>query len=106
MSPSPSVSALVFCPFLFFSLLFLWSADSDPFCRHLCYRYRYQGIELKEGCIGIIHLGRALCGHDGVIHGGLISTVFDESLARNVSLQNPDPPLHHNPAEGADVSVL
>ena len=33
----------------------------------------------------VIHLGRALCGHDGIIHGGLIATVFDESLARNVS---------------------
>jgi hypothetical protein len=35
--------------------------------------------------IAILHLGRALCGHDGIIHGGLISTIFDESLARNVS---------------------
>jgi acyl-coenzyme A thioesterase PaaI-like protein len=29
-------------------------------------------------------MGRALCGHDGIIHGGLIATVFDETLARNV----------------------
>jgi len=36
--------------------------------------------------VAVIHLGRALCGHDGIIHGGLIATVFDESLARNVSL--------------------
>jgi acyl-coenzyme A thioesterase PaaI-like protein len=33
----------------------------------------------------ILHLGRSLCGHDGIIHGGMIATVFDESLARNVS---------------------
>ncbi|KAL1407318.1 hypothetical protein Q8F55_006740 [Vanrija albida] len=37
----------------------------------------------------IVHLGRALCGHDGIIHGGLIATVFDESLARN-ALMNID----------------
>lgn len=30
-----------------------------------------------------MHLGRALCGHDGIIHGGLLATVFDETLARN-----------------------
>jgi acyl-coenzyme A thioesterase PaaI-like protein len=34
----------------------------------------------------IVHMGRALCGHDGIIHGGLIATVFDETLARNVRL--------------------
>jgi acyl-coenzyme A thioesterase PaaI-like protein len=36
--------------------------------------------------VAIVHMGRALCGHDGIIHGGLIATVFDETLARNVSL--------------------
>ena len=35
--------------------------------------------------IAVLHLGRALCGHDGIIHGGLIATIFDETLARNVS---------------------
>ena len=33
-----------------------------------------------------IHVGRALCGHEGVIHGGLLATLLDESLARVVSL--------------------
>lgn len=33
----------------------------------------------------IIHLGRALCGHDGIIHGGLLATLLDETLARTVS---------------------
>lgn len=33
----------------------------------------------------VMHLGRSLCGHDGIIHGGLLATVFDEALARNVS---------------------
>lgn len=29
-----------------------------------------------------LHLGRSLCGHDGIVHGGLLATVLDESLAR------------------------
>ena len=33
-----------------------------------------------------IHVGRALCGHEGVIHGGLLATLLDESLARVVSV--------------------
>lgn len=33
----------------------------------------------------ILHLGRSLCGHDGIVHGGLLATVFDEALGRNVS---------------------
>jgi acyl-coenzyme A thioesterase PaaI-like protein len=32
----------------------------------------------------ILHVGRAMCGHDGIVHGGLLATIFDESLARNV----------------------
>jgi len=31
-----------------------------------------------------LHLGRGLCGHDGIIHGGLLSTLLDESLGRTV----------------------
>jgi len=31
-----------------------------------------------------MHLGRGLCGHDGIIHGGLLATVLDETLARTV----------------------
>ncbi|EIW71141.1 hypothetical protein TREMEDRAFT_28265 [Tremella mesenterica DSM 1558] len=40
----------------------------------------------ESEAVAIVHLGRALCGHDGIIHGGLIATVFDESLARNALL--------------------
>jgi len=29
-----------------------------------------------------LHLGRGLCGHDGIIHGGLLATLLDESLGR------------------------
>ncbi|KAJ6518554.1 mitochondrial protein [Mycena vulgaris] len=36
-----------------------------------------------------IHLGRGLCGHDGIIHGGLLATLLDEALARNAILNLP-----------------
>lgn len=29
----------------------------------------------------IYHLGRFLCGHEGIIHGGLLATICDEALA-------------------------
>ncbi|WRT64655.1 uncharacterized protein IL334_001589 [Kwoniella shivajii] len=43
----------------------------------------------ESEAIAVIHLGRALCGHDGIIHGGLLATVFDETLARNALLNLP-----------------
>ncbi|KAL1732946.1 HotDog domain-containing protein [Schizophyllum commune] len=36
----------------------------------------------KESYV-ILHVGRALCGYDGIVHGGLLATLLDESLARN-----------------------
>jgi hypothetical protein len=39
--------------------------------------------------LAVVHLGRALCGHDGIIHGGLLATIFDESCARNALLNLP-----------------
>jgi hypothetical protein len=33
----------------------------------------------------ILHVGRKLCGHDGIVHGGFIATVLDESMGRVVS---------------------
>jgi len=41
----------------------------------------------RDGSESIIflHLGRGLCGHDGIIHGGLLATILDETLARTVS---------------------
>ncbi|RKP34711.1 HotDog domain-containing protein, partial [Dimargaris cristalligena] len=30
----------------------------------------------------IQYLGRSLCGHDGIIHGGLLATIVDEAFAR------------------------
>lgn len=32
-----------------------------------------------------MHVGRGLCGHEGIIHGGLLATLLDESLGRIVS---------------------
>ena len=40
--------------------------------------------DAKENWV-FIHVGRALCGHEGVIHGGLLATLLDETLARVVS---------------------
>ncbi|KAI0068991.1 acetylornithine and succinylornithine aminotransferase [Artomyces pyxidatus] len=42
-----------------------------------------------EGMI-LIHVGRGLCGHDGIIHGGMLATLLDESLARTAILNLPD----------------
>jgi acyl-coenzyme A thioesterase PaaI-like protein len=33
----------------------------------------------------IYHLGKSLCGHEGIVHGGIVGTILDDSLARNVS---------------------
>lgn len=40
----------------------------------------------KKEQIFFMHLGGGLCGHEGIIHGGLLGTVLDESLGRTVSL--------------------
>ncbi|KAG6856803.1 hypothetical protein H0H87_000500 [Tephrocybe sp. NHM501043] len=37
-----------------------------------------------------IHVGRGLCGHDGIIHGGLLATLLDETLARTAIANLPD----------------
>jgi acyl-coenzyme A thioesterase PaaI-like protein len=38
----------------------------------------------SEGFI-IVHVGRGLCGHDGIVHGGLLATLLDEALARTAT---------------------
>lgn len=38
----------------------------------------------KKEQIFFMHLGPGLCGHEGVVHGGLLGTVLDESLGRTV----------------------
>ena len=34
--------------------------------------------------VSILHVGRGLCGHDGIVHGGLLATLFDEGFGRTV----------------------
>lgn len=40
-------------------------------------------------CDIFIHVGRSLCGHDGIIHGGLLATICDEALARTAFVSLP-----------------
>ncbi|PPQ88271.1 hypothetical protein CVT25_005434 [Psilocybe cyanescens] len=40
--------------------------------------------------IVFLHLGRGLCGHDGIIHGGLLATLLDETLARTAISNFPE----------------
>jgi hypothetical protein len=35
----------------------------------------------------VIHVGRSICGHDGIVHGGAIATLFDDGLFRTVSIE-------------------
>ncbi|CEL53654.1 UPF0644 protein [Rhizoctonia solani AG-1 IB] len=43
----------------------------------------------ESEAIVITHVGRSLCGHDGIVHGGLLATLLDETLARNALLNLP-----------------
>jgi len=36
-----------------------------------------------------VHVGRGLCGHDGIVHGGLLATLVDEASARTALLNLP-----------------
>jgi hypothetical protein len=38
----------------------------------------------ESEAVVIMHLGRGLCGHEGIVHGGLLATLLDESLGRLV----------------------
>lgn len=37
-----------------------------------------------------LHLGRGVCGHDGIVHGGLLATLLDETLARTAISNLPE----------------
>lgn len=41
----------------------------------------------ESQAVVFVHLGRDLCAHDGIIHGGMLATVLDEMLAR-VAIKN------------------
>jgi len=32
-----------------------------------------------------VHVGKGLCGHDGIVHGGLLATLLDEGMGRTVN---------------------
>ncbi|KAK9452291.1 HotDog domain-containing protein [Limtongia smithiae] len=36
--------------------------------------------ETTNETVGVFHLGRDLCGHPGIVHGGMLATILDESL--------------------------
>jgi len=38
----------------------------------------------------VVHVGRGLCGHDGIVHGGLLATLLDEALARTAMHNLPE----------------
>lgn len=49
-----------------------------------------QALGGNEGdCHVFVHLGRSLCGHDGIVHGGLLATLCDEALARTAFVSLP-----------------
>ncbi|KAH8829548.1 HotDog domain-containing protein [Flagelloscypha sp. PMI_526] len=37
-----------------------------------------------------IHVGRGLCGYDGIVHGGLLATLLDETMGRTAIMNLPD----------------
>jgi hypothetical protein len=43
----------------------------------------------ESEAIVIVHLGRSLCGHDGIVHGGMVGTILDEATGRNALLNLP-----------------
>jgi acyl-coenzyme A thioesterase PaaI-like protein len=51
------------------------------------------GAEQLGGAEGdstiLLHLGRSVCGHDGIVHGGMLATVCDEALARTAMYNLP-----------------
>ncbi|GAN02504.1 thioesterase family protein [Mucor ambiguus] len=38
-------------------------------------------IQTYTELTSVLHLGKNICGHDGIIHGGLAATILDEGLA-------------------------
>ncbi|KAI0804837.1 HotDog domain-containing protein [Irpex lacteus] len=44
----------------------------------------------EKASVVILHLGTALCGHEGIVHGGMLATLLDESLGRTALLNLPE----------------
>ncbi|KAK4055419.1 hypothetical protein OIO90_003257 [Microbotryomycetes sp. JL221] len=43
----------------------------------------------KRQAVFVVHVGSGLCGHEGIVHGGLLGTLLDESLGRTALLALP-----------------
>ncbi|KAJ1973945.1 hypothetical protein H4R35_003854 [Dimargaris xerosporica] len=56
--------------------------DSPPRKKQLTFRSAILGNTTDTALTQIQYLGRSLCGHDGIVHGGLLATIFDEAFAR------------------------
>lgn len=39
----------------------------------------------KREAVFVLHVGGGLCGHEGIVHGGVLATVLDEAMGRTVS---------------------
>ncbi|BGP19582.1 hypothetical protein JCM10213v2_007677 [Rhodosporidiobolus nylandii] len=48
----------------------------------------FTSLDKKEAVL-VVHVGGGLCGHEGVVHGGLLATVCDEALGRQALLNLP-----------------
>ncbi|KAJ7235155.1 HotDog domain-containing protein [Mycena haematopus] len=44
----------------------------------------------ESAAVMFVHLGRGLCGHDGIVHGGMLATLLDEALGRNAIINLPE----------------
>ncbi|KAI5117008.1 hypothetical protein M0805_004393 [Coniferiporia weirii] len=44
----------------------------------------------ESEAVVILHFGSGLCGHEGIVHGGLVATVLDESLGRLAIMNTPE----------------
>ncbi|KAJ7434862.1 Thioesterase/thiol ester dehydrase-isomerase [Mycena latifolia] len=44
----------------------------------------------ESAAVTFLHVGRGLCGHDGIVHGGLLATLLDEALGRNAISNLPE----------------
>jgi len=40
--------------------------------------------------MAFVHVGSALCGHEGIVHGGLLATLLDETLGRQALINLPE----------------
>ncbi|KZV96623.1 Thioesterase/thiol ester dehydrase-isomerase [Exidia glandulosa HHB12029] len=43
----------------------------------------------ETAACAFVHVGRGLCGHDGIAHGGLLASLLDEASARTALLNLP-----------------